>query len=309
VAADRWLDEHHLRLRIDDCDTAVKLLGAVAAGRAEQEEVTTWVHAHVRPCEEATMFERFTDRASRTLAIAEEESKRLGHGFIGTEHLLLALLGQPDALAGQVLADVGVDLEAARSRVIAIVGTGSDGDEDSRPFTPRAKKVLELALREAVHMGHNYIGTEHLLLGIAREDEGVGARVLREFGLGRSLDQLREQVKLRLGVISGESSGRRPRWKPRGKAPAANVCSFCGKSRQEVTKIVAGPNVGICNECIDLCNQIIAEQLGRSAAPTCPSCGRSIGEDARTETISLGDVGPIRVLFCGGCGATLGTVA
>jgi hypothetical protein len=97
----------------------------------------------------------------------------------------------------------------------------------------------------------------------------------------------------------------------RGKEPSAKLCSFCGKSCQEVTKIIPGPGVGICDECINLCNEIMAEELGRPAAPSCPRCGRSIGDDARTQTVELSGDSPrqIRVLFCGGCGATLGTVA
>jgi hypothetical protein len=97
----------------------------------------------------------------------------------------------------------------------------------------------------------------------------------------------------------------------RGKEPSVKLCSFCGKSCQEVTKIVAGPGVGICDECIHLCNEILAEELSRAAAPSCPRCGRSVGVDARTQTVELAGDSPrqVRVLFCGGRGATLGTVA
>jgi hypothetical protein len=313
LAADRWLDDHGLRLSPDDCNTAVKLLGAVSAGQAELGEVTTWVHAHVSACEEATMFERFTEPARQVLVVAQEEASGLHHGWIGTEHILLGLVSQREALGGQVLAALGVDLEVARARVIAIVGTGEHDVDGAPPFTARAKKVLELSLREALAFGHNYIGTEHMVLGLLREGEGVGAQVL-ESGFGLSLNRLREEVIQRLPAMPPVRSGRRRDrlGRPtRGKEPSAKLCSFCGKSCQEVTKIIAGPGVSICNECIVLCNEIMAEELGRPAAPSCPRCGRSIGDDARTETLELAGDSPreVRVLFCGGCGATLGTVA
>lgn len=260
------------------------------------------------------MFERFTDRARQVLVLAQEEAKELHHDWIGTEHLLLGVIRQPGGLGGQVLATLGVTLEEARNRVVTIVGTGDHEHEGPPPpFTPRAKKVLELSLRQALNLGHNYIGTEHIVLGLLQEGEGVGAEVLVG-GFGLSLDRVREQVLLRLPPgLPGRGGRLRERLgrTQRGKEPGAKLCSFCGKSCQEVTRIIAGPGVGICNECINLCNEIMAEELGRPAAPTCPRCRRPIGDDPRTETVDLPGDSPrqIQVLFCGACGATLGTVA
>jgi len=126
------------------------------------------------------MFERFTNRARHAVVLAQEEARRLQHNYIGTEHILLGLLGEPDGLAGRALAGLGMSLETARNEVTAIVGTGAAAPSGHIPFTPRAKKTLELALREALQLHHNYIGTEHILLGLIREGEGVAAQVLKQ---------------------------------------------------------------------------------------------------------------------------------
>ena len=126
------------------------------------------------------MFERFTNRARHAVVLAQEEARRLDHNYIGTEHILLGLLGEPDGLACRALAGVGMSLEAARNEVTAIVGTGAASVSGHIPFTPRAKKTLELSLREALQLHHNYIGTEHILLGLIREGEGVAAQVLKQ---------------------------------------------------------------------------------------------------------------------------------
>jgi hypothetical protein len=308
LAADRWLDEAGWRLDVDEIETAVKLLGAVATGQADQAEVTSWVQAHTSPCEEPTMFERFTDRARNVMTVAQEEARLLHHGWIGTEHILLGVLSEADGLGGQVLACLGVDLEAARERVIAIVGTGDAEPIGPLPFTARAKKVLELSLREALHLRHNYIGTEHLVLGLIREGEGVGAQVLTG-GFGLSLQRVREEVIRRLtGTLPGRRRDRLWGRRTQTKDPGGRNCSFCGKSAAEVDKIVAGPNVWICDECVDLCNQIIAEELGQPRSPSCPRCGRPLADDARTTTIRV-ESRDIHVLVCGSCGTALGTVA
>ena len=122
------------------------------------------------------MFERFTDRARRSVVAAQEEARQRNDKHIGTEHLLLGLLTEPDAIAGRVLTQLGIGLAATRADVAAIIGTGAGSPGGHIPFTPRAKKVLELAFREALQLGHNYIGTEHILLGLVREGEGVAAR-------------------------------------------------------------------------------------------------------------------------------------
>ena len=128
------------------------------------------------------MFERFTERARQVVVLAQGEAQALRHNYIGTEHLLLGLLREEEGLAARVLEGLDISLDEARTQVERVVGRG---DEDVRPgmipFTPRAKKVLELSLREAMSLGHNYIGTEHVLLGLVRENEGVAAQILRDF--------------------------------------------------------------------------------------------------------------------------------
>src|SRR5271166_3800456 len=139
------------------------------------------------------VFERFTDRARRVLVLAQEEARLLNHSFIGTEHILLGLIHEGEGLAAKALESLGISLEAVREKVQETIGpAGSTGPTGSPPFTPRAKKVLELSLREALQLGHNYIGTEHMLLGLVREGEGVAAQVL--VSLGADLSRVRQQV-------------------------------------------------------------------------------------------------------------------
>jgi len=128
------------------------------------------------------VFERFTERARNVVVYAQDEARSLRHNYIGTEHLLLGLLREEEGLAARLLASLGVTLEDVREQVGRIVGEGDEVSSGQIPFTPRGKKVLELSLREAKSLGHNYIGTEHVLLGIVREDEGVAARILLDFG-------------------------------------------------------------------------------------------------------------------------------
>jgi ATP-dependent Clp protease ATP-binding subunit ClpA len=124
------------------------------------------------------MFERFTDRARRVVVLAQDEARELQHNYIGTEHLLLGLLGEPESLAGRALDRFGMSPASVREEITAIVGRGNEPPSGRIPFTPRAKKVLELGLREALSLHHNYIGTEHILLGLIREGNGVGAQIL-----------------------------------------------------------------------------------------------------------------------------------
>jgi len=126
------------------------------------------------------MFERFTNRARHVVVLAQEEARRLQHNYIGTEHILLGLLGEPEGVAARALGGFGMSLEGTREEVKAIVGPGKSSMTGHIPFTPRAKKTLEYALREALQLHHNYIGTEHILLGVIREGDGVGAKVLQE---------------------------------------------------------------------------------------------------------------------------------
>ena len=126
------------------------------------------------------MFERFTDRARRVVVLAQEEARLLNHSYIGTEHILLGLIHEGEGVAAKALESLGISLEAVRNQVEEIIGQGGSSPSGHIPFTPRAKKVLELALREAVRLKHRTIGTEHVLLGLIREGEGLGALVLAE---------------------------------------------------------------------------------------------------------------------------------
>jgi Clp amino terminal domain, pathogenicity island component len=138
------------------------------------------------------MFERFTDRARRVVVLAQEEARHLDHNYIGTEHILLGLIHEREGVAARALTALDISLEAVRVQVEEIIGRGDQAPTGHIPFTPRAKKVLELSLREALGLSHNYIGTEHILLGLIREGEGVAAQVLVK--LGGSLDRVRQQV-------------------------------------------------------------------------------------------------------------------
>ncbi len=156
------------------------------------------------------MFERFTEKAIKVIMLAQEEARRLGHNFVGTEQILLGLIGEGTGVAAKVLKSMGVNLKDARIEVEKIIGRGSGFVAVEIPFTPRAKRVLELSLEEARQLGHNYIGTEHLLLGLIREGEGVAARVLENLGV--DLSKVRTQVIRMLGetaeVSAGSSQGR-----------------------------------------------------------------------------------------------------
>src|SRR5712692_2647228 len=138
------------------------------------------------------MFERFTDRARRVVVLAQEEARMLNHSYIGSEHILLGLIHEGEGVAAKALESLGISVEAVRQQVEEIIGQGQQAPSGHIPFTPRAKKVLELALREALQLGHNYIGTEHILLGLIREGEGVAAQVLVKLGV--DLSKVRRQV-------------------------------------------------------------------------------------------------------------------
>jgi ATP-dependent Clp protease ATP-binding subunit ClpC len=161
------------------------------------------------------MFERFTDRARRVVVLAQEEARMLNHDYIGTEHLLLGLIREGDGYAARALESLGISLDAVRQQVEEIIGQGQQAPSGPVPFTPRAKKVLELSLRESVQLGHNSIGPEHILLGMLREGDGVAAQVL--VALGADLNRVRQQViQLVHGYqgqdvpIAGSQLGERP---------------------------------------------------------------------------------------------------
>jgi prophage maintenance system killer protein len=197
------------------------LVAELAAGTLGAEDVASWLAPRLRLLDcEATcakeapmrrwlpvpkrrtrrgMFQRFTDRARQVVFLAQEEARRLNHHYIGTEHLLLGLIHEGEGVAAKALEGLGISLAAVRAQVEQIIGHGQSAPTGHIPFTPRAKKVLEGSLREALQLGHNYIGTEHLLLGLLREGEGVAAQVLARFGVDHA--RLREQV---LGLLTGE---------------------------------------------------------------------------------------------------------
>ena len=150
------------------------------------------------------MFERFTDRARRVVVLAQEEARMLNHNYIGTEHILLGLIHEGEGVASKALESLGISLEGVRAQVEEIIGQGQQAPSGHIPFTPRAKKVLELSLREALQLGHNYIGTEHILLGLIREGEGVAAQVLVK--LSADLNRVRQQVIQLLSGYQGKES-------------------------------------------------------------------------------------------------------
>jgi ATP-dependent Clp protease ATP-binding subunit ClpC len=151
------------------------------------------------------MFERFTDRARRVVVLAQEEARMLDHNYIGTEHILLGLMDEGQGVAARALEALGVSLEATRQQVEEIIGRGQGPVSGKIPFTPGSKKVLELSLSEAMRLGHNYIGTEHILLGVIREGDGVAAQILVQVGV--RLDPARAQV---IRLLHGSSGGPEP---------------------------------------------------------------------------------------------------
>ncbi len=197
------------------------------------------------------------------LVLAQEEARLLNHGFIGTEHILMGLIHEEEGVAAMALKSLDVSLGAVRERVKETIGIAVNAPGASPPFTPRAKKVLELSLREALQLGHSYIGTEHMLLGVVREGEGVAAQVL--VGLGADLDRVRQEVIRLMPGSQGHtwSTGEGPPERARPKRlsstqPAGSgvsgtprVCSFCGRDLWEVGRYVStGTATTICEDCL-----------------------------------------------------------
>ena len=174
------------------------------------------------------MFERFTERARQVVVLAQEEARTLKHNYIGTEHILLGLLREEEGLAARVLESLEITVERVRAQVVRIVGSGEEVTSGQIPFTPRAKKVLELALREALSLGHNYIGTEHILLGLVRENEGVAARILLDFDADS--DKIRNEV---IRMLSGPG-GRRPGQSGSGSSSGSSQGEGGGKKSSKL---------------------------------------------------------------------------
>ncbi len=223
------------------------------------------------------MFERFTDRGRRVLVLAQEEARLLNHAFIGTEHILLGLIHEGDGVAARALADLGISLESVRERVEETIGLSGTPPAGSPPFTPRAKKVLELSMREALELGHHYIGTEHMLLGLLREGEGVASQVL--VSMGADLAGVRQHV---IQLISGWQGTESV-----GAATAVSVstgaswsqltlsdrqesafvqCSFCGRQPPASGKLVSGRDAFICEHCLAEWTVRLSEEEGDSPA-------------------------------------------
>ena len=219
------------------------------------------------------VFERFTDQARRVVVLAQEEARMLNHNYIGTEHILLGLIHEGEGVAAKALESLNISLEAVRQQVEEIIGEGPAGSTGHIPFTPRAKKVLELSLREALQLGHTYIGTEHILLGLIREGEGVAAQVLQK--LGADLNRVRQTVIQLLSGYTGEGVEESETVETLGKR------LMRGRAKRSPTDF-----------------------------PICPSCSASLAEHASVKTRELAteDEPPqvIKIAYCSNCGITLG---
>jgi ATP-dependent Clp protease ATP-binding subunit ClpA len=196
-----------------------------------------------------TMFQRFTDRARRVVVLAQEEARRLDHNYIGTEHILLGLISEGEGVAAKALKSLGISLDAVRQQVEEIIGRGQQEPPGHIPFTPRAKKVLELSLRESKQLGNNYIGTEHILLGLIREGNGVAAQVLVK--LGADLKLVRQQV---IQLLHGHTA----------EEPEPVVEVRLGMVEQRLTAIEQ--RVGIGPDTSDLDEQIEVVRTEKEAA-------------------------------------------
>jgi ATP-dependent Clp protease ATP-binding subunit ClpC len=220
------------------------------------------------------VFERFTDRARRSVVFAQEEARLLNHNYIGTEHILLGLIHEGEGVAAKALESLNISLEAARQQVEEIIGEGQAALGQHIPFTPRAKKVLELSLREALQLGHNYIGTEHILLGLIREGEGVAVQVLEVLGADRN--HVRQTV---LELMSG-STGE--------------------------TETAGGEAVGAVTEGVAPTSEPPGDD-----APTCPNCFGELDETLAVrvlETTAEDEPLSVRIAYCSRCGVALGAL-
>ena len=204
------------------------------------------------------MFERFTDQARRVVVLAQEEAHQLGHGYIGTEHILLGLLAEGDGLAAQALASLDITLDASRELVVEILGEGTGQPAGHIPFTPRTKKVLELSLREAQRLGDSYIGTEHILLGLAREGEGVGAQVMDRMGAGK--DRVLAQVLLTRQT------------EPGGELRRVTVGRQMPIERSMGTRSIVS-RLDEISERLSAIENLLAEMRGAAARPRKPATG------------------------------------
>ncbi|MCP9774239.1 ATP-dependent Clp protease ATP-binding subunit [Cyanobium sp. WAJ14-Wanaka] len=231
------------------------------------------------------MFERFTEKAIKVIMLAQEEARRLGHNFVGTEQILLGLIGEGTGVAAKVLKSMGVNLKDARVEVEKIIGRGSGFVAVEIPFTPRAKRVLELSLEEARQLGHNYIGTEHLLLGLIREGEGVAARVLENLGV--DLAKVRTQVIRMLGetaeVAAGGGGGK-------GSTKTPTLDEFGSNLTQQAADGKLDPVVGRQNE-IERVIQILGRRTKNNPVLIGePGVGKTAIAEGLAQRINSGDI-------------------
>jgi ATP-dependent Clp protease ATP-binding subunit ClpC len=230
------------------------------------------------------MFERFTEKAIKVIMLAQEEARRLGHNFVGTEQILLGLIGEGTGVAAKVLKSMGVNLKDARVEVEKIIGRGSGFVAVEIPFTPRAKRVLELSLEEARQLGHNYIGTEHLLLGLIREGEGVAARVLENLGV--DLAKVRTQVIRMLGETAEVASG----GGGKGSTKTPTLDEFGSNLTQMAAESKLDPVVGRQNE-IERVIQILGRRTKNNPVLIGePGVGKTAIAEGLAQRITLGEV-------------------
>jgi ATP-dependent Clp protease ATP-binding subunit ClpC len=218
------------------------------------------------------VFERFTDRARRVVVLAQEEARMLDHNYIGTEHILLGLIHEGEGVAFKALESLGISLADVRGDIDEIIGRGQAAPTGHIPFTPRAKKVLELSLREALQLGHNYIGTEHILLGLVREGEGVAAQVLQK--RGADLNRVRQAV---IQLLSGYVGG----------SPSVETA---------VEPTMHAP---------------IPSAVRTEDFPTCPSCLAPLSETMTVKVLDVAvpeEPARVKIAYCSRCGSALGTI-
>jgi ATP-dependent Clp protease ATP-binding subunit ClpC len=231
------------------------------------------------------MFERFSDRARRVVVLAQEEARMLNHNYIGTEHILLGLIHEGEGVAAKALESLGISLEAVRQQVEEIIGQGPSAPTGHIPFTPRAKKVLELSLREALQLGHNYIGTEHILLGLIHEGEGVAAQVLQK--LGADFNRVRQQViQLLSSYTGGKQSG------PGEAAPQGSMVldQFGRNLTQLARETKLDPVIGRDKE-IERVMQVLSRRTKNNPALIGdPGVGKTVVVEGLAQKIVKGDV-------------------
>jgi ATP-dependent Clp protease ATP-binding subunit ClpA/DNA-binding CsgD family transcriptional regulator len=278
-------EERVLRLLVEGRTTkeiaaSLGVSADVVRGDVQSILVKLGVHSRLEAASRSypeLVWERFTDPARRVVVHAQEEARMLNHNYLGTEHILLGLINEGEGVAARALEAMSISFDSARQRVEEIIGQGQAAPTGHIPFTPRAKKVLELSLREALQLGHNYVGTEHVLLGLVREGEGIGAQVLQE--LGASLQQVRTTV---LQLLAGYTASAQ---EPAGGDTFRTTTEFSSEAPPE----------------------------GRlTQDPRCPRCSTKLAETLTVKELEV-EVGDeqkkVRIAYCGLCGSALGLFA